>query len=62
MSPNMVELEQHPITMHLQQTTIFVCKNRVLIWNSLCTKSTYGIHCVLNLQSQLLPNNRVCGS
>ena len=32
----------------------------VLIRNSLCTKSTHGIHCVLSLQSQPHPNNRDC--
>ena len=62
MSPNMVELEQQPRTMRLRLTTTFVCKNRVLIRNSLCTKSTYGIHCVLSLQSQLRPNNRGGGN
>ena len=40
MSSNMVELEQEPRTMRLRPTAIFVCKNRVLIGNSLCTKST----------------------
>ena len=44
--------------MHLRLTTIFVCENRVLIRNYLCNKSTYGIHCVLSLQSQLRPNSR----
>ena len=60
MSPDMVELEQQPRTMRLRPTTIFVCKNRVLIRNSLCTKSTYGIHCLLSLQSHIRPNNRAC--
>ena len=36
----MVELEQQPRTMRLRPTTILVFKNRVLIRNSLCTKST----------------------
>ena len=58
----MVELGQQPRTMRLWPTTIFVCKKRFLIQNSLCTNFTYVINCVLSLQSQLLPNNRQYGS